>query len=162
MSSGRPNTARHSAIILRQSLTRLQRCLRDALPPPSAATASQLSVLGLLFRHGELTPGELARREGVRVQTLTRLLAGLEAEGWVHRQVDASDGRRHLLALTGAGRKLLTAYVHQREASLEDAITAEFNDAEQRRLLVTCDLLDRLSARLQQCVDRATVDGERA
>lgn len=36
------------------------------------------------------------------------------------------------------------------------------SNAEQRRLLVACNLVDRLNARLQLVVDRATVDGERA
>lgn len=160
MPARRPTSPRHSAIVLREALTRLQRGLRDALPA-QAATPAQLSVLGLLFRHGELTPGELARREGVRQQTLTRLLATLEAEGWVARVADADDGRRRPLSLTAAGRKLLAGYVHRREASLERAIASELDEDEQRLLLEACRLLDRLGAQLQAQTAEAATEGRR-
>ena len=63
----------------------------------------KLSVLSRLGRQGAMSPTELARGEGVRLQSLTRLIAELEAEGWVRRSDDPADGRRSLLALTPAG-----------------------------------------------------------
>ena len=148
MSAKKSSSPRHSAVVLRESLSRLNRSLRNALPP-IGATPSQLGVLGYLFRHGELTPTELAQQAGVRLQTLTRLLALIEAEGWATRHADATDGRRQRLRLTTAGARLLTTYVHQREASLEASIASSLSADEQRTLLEACALMDRLSARLQ-------------
>lgn len=138
---------RHGAIALRASVSQLSRAMRSALPACDASVA-QLSVLGLLHRHGALSPTELARREGVRLQTLTRLLASLESEGWATRHADARDGRRSVLRLTAGGARLLAAQVRRREASLEAAISRRLSPAEQQALLGACTLIERLAADL--------------
>lgn len=141
-----PADARHCAVRLHAATSRLGRQLRS-LAPPGELTAAGLSVLGLLHRHGALAPSEVAAHEGVRQQTLTRLLADLEAAGLVRRQPDPADARRSLLSLTRAGGQRLAAQVHQREASLQQAI-ASLAAADRQRLLDACELLDTLAARL--------------
>lgn len=117
---------------------------------------AQLSVLGLLFSNGEMTPSQIAQYEGVRLQTLTRLLAAIEADGYVTRHADAKDGRSTRLKLTPDGIKLLTTYVHHRDASLEVAIFSSLNSEEQRTLLDACELMDRLSNQLQPALLETT------
>jgi hypothetical protein len=65
-----------------------------------------------------MSPTELARGEGVRLQSLTRLLAELQAEGWLRRRDDPADGRRSLLALTPKGSAGLRAAVEAAEQAM--------------------------------------------
>ena len=138
---------RHVAVELRAATSQLMRAMRATLPT-SGASMAQLSVLGQLYRHGDLAPTDLARLEGVRLQTLTRLLATLEEQGWARRQADPADGRRSVLQLTPRGARLLGDHVHRREASLERAITETLSASERRTLLDACALLSRLAAEL--------------
>jgi DNA-binding MarR family transcriptional regulator len=138
--------AHHCAVRLHAATTRLGRQLR-ALAAPAELTAAGLSVLGLLMRHGALAPTGIAAHEGVRPQTLTRLLAELEAAALVKRQTDPADARRILLSLTRAGAQRLGAQVRQREAVLQRAIAA-LPARDRSRLLAACDLLDELASAL--------------
>ena len=137
-------TPRHCAVRLRATVSQLTRQLRAALPADGISVA-KLSVLGQLHRLGPLTPSELARRERVKLQSLTRLLAELEADGWLLREPHAADGRQSVLSPTALGARALTADVHRREASLVDAIAAVLTHAEQAQLLRACALIDRVA-----------------
>lgn len=136
-----------AAVRLRASLSALQRQLRLALPPQRIGVA-RLGVLGLLHRHGALAPSELAAHARVKLQTLTRLLAELEADGWIARAADPADGRRTVLSLTRLGLRELSADTHRREASLAAAMEAALNGAQQAALLRACDSLDALADEL--------------
>src|SRR5260221_7015695 len=136
--------SRHCAVRLRATVSQLSRQLRAALPADGISVA-KLSALGQLHRLGALTPSELARRERVKLQSLTRLLAELEADGWLLRQPHAADGRQSVLSLTKPGIKALTANVHRREASLVDAIARALSATEQAQLLRACTLIDRVA-----------------
>ena len=136
------------AVRLRAATSALMRGLRvDAAP--GALAPAKWSVLAQLHRLGPLTPSALAQHERVRLQTLTRLLAELEVAGLIARDVDAADGRRRVLSLTTAGRIVLTAEVHRREASLRQAVQAVLSPAERKTLLAACALLERVGAALQ-------------
>ncbi len=108
-----------------------------------------LSVLGQLYRGGAMSPTELARREGVKLQSLTRLLAELESEGWVERSVSAADARQSLLAITARGKKRLGAAARGADVPLTQAIATRLNAAEQATLLRACALLATLGDALQ-------------
>lgn len=136
----------HCAVRLHTATTRLGRQLRS-LATPAELTGAGLSILGLLMRHGALAPTEIATHEGVRPQTLTRLLAELETAGLVQRHADPADARRTLLSLTRAGAHRLGAQVRQREAVLQRAIAA-LPARDRSRLLAACDLLDELASAL--------------
>jgi len=137
-----PTDARHCALRLRAAVSALTRRLRSALPETSISVA-KLSVLARLHQE-PLTPTELASRERVRLQSLSRLIAELEADGWLKREADPADGRRSSLSLTPLGVRQLTADVHRREASLLVAIDAALSPDEQALLLQACALLDRI------------------
>jgi DNA-binding MarR family transcriptional regulator len=133
-----------SALRLRASVSHLSRQLRAALPANSISVA-KLSVLGHLHRLGPLTPSDLARREHVKLQTLTRLLGELEADEWLLRRTHPRDARQTILSLTRLGVKALSADVHRREASLIAAIASTLSASEQVQLLNACELIDRVS-----------------
>jgi DNA-binding MarR family transcriptional regulator len=130
---------------LRSAVSQLARQLRGATPDgPSVA---QLSVLGQLHRQGPITPTVLAALERVKLQSLTRLLTALEAEGWIGRTAHPSDGRQSLLSLTPEGRQRLQALMQAREAALAAAI-ATLDADRQALLLQACGLIDGLAAAL--------------
>jgi DNA-binding MarR family transcriptional regulator len=139
----RAPAAAHLAVRLRASVSTLTRRLRSDSTPGALAPA-KWSVLAQLHRLGPLAPSELARHERVRLQTLTRLLAEIEAAGLIEREIDAVDSRRRVLSLTRAGRALLTAEVHRREVSLRLAVQKRLTPAERAMLLEACALLDRI------------------
>ena len=144
MSTAPAPDPRHGALRLRASVSQLTRRLRAALPPDAIGVA-KLSVLAALHRLGPVTPSELARHERVKLQSLTRLLAELEAEGWLRREPHPLDGRQSLLSLAKPGGRALMTDVHRREASLVDAIAATLSPTEQAQLLRACALIDRVA-----------------
>jgi DNA-binding MarR family transcriptional regulator len=151
--------AAHVAVRLRAATSALMRGLRVDAGPEALAPA-KWSVLAQLHRQGPLAPSELARHERVRLQTLTRLLAEVEAAGLIARAIDADDGRRRVLSLTRAGRIVLTAEVHRREASLRLAVQERLTPAERLTLLEACALLDRISAALQPAAAGASTPAD--
>jgi DNA-binding MarR family transcriptional regulator len=73
----------------------------------SGMSPSRLSALSVVVFRGPLTLGELAVAEGVRSATMTGIVNGLEADGFVRRRPHATDGRAVLIEPTAAGRRLL-------------------------------------------------------
>jgi len=129
---------------LRRSVTLLMRRLRlnrteEVLSP------SKLIVLGNLYRGGPITATDLAARERIRPQSLTRLLASLEERGFVSRQPDGMDRRCLLISLTEDGKKALEMDFRRREAWLSAAMTRYLSVAEREALFHASRLLDRLT-----------------
>lgn len=73
----------------------------------SGLSAARLSALSVLVFGGPRTIGELAEAEQVRPPTMTRLVAGLEEDGYVARVSDPSDARVVRVEPTDAGRRVL-------------------------------------------------------
>ena len=118
----------------------------------SELRGTRLSVLGHLLRHGDLSAGELAAAEGLRPQSVTRVLADLEARGLVARRRDPGDGRRHVLSLTAEGLAALGDDMRPRDAWLARAMAEHLSPTEQQLLTLAAALLDRLaeSPRLEE------------
>ncbi|MGA8113623.1 MAG: MarR family transcriptional regulator, partial [Actinocatenispora sp.] len=77
------------------ALSRLNRTLRREAPAPMGHSA--VAALATIVSFGPLRPGDLAGREGVRAPTMTRVVAALEAAGYVVREADPADGRASLI-----------------------------------------------------------------
>jgi DNA-binding MarR family transcriptional regulator len=102
----------HSAVL--HLLRRLAR--EDRATGESPARLSALSVLAF---SGPRPIGQLARDERVSAPTMTRLVAGLEADGLVTRTSDPVDRRSQRIAATERGREILVAGRARRVAALE-------------------------------------------
>ena len=109
---------------LRLVVSRLARRLRQQAEP--GVTASQLSVLATIDRHGSMTLSDLAQRERVTPPTITASIGRLEAAGFVTRETDAADKRVTRISLTREGRRFLervrsrkNAYLTKRLARLD-------------------------------------------
>jgi DNA-binding MarR family transcriptional regulator len=129
---------------LRVTLGRLVRRLRQA-HAPGELTLSEISVLSRLDRQGPATPGALADDERVRPQAMGATLAVLEQRALVGRAADPADGRRVLMSVTEAGRRLLVDRRSVNTQRVTDALIREFTPAEQRRLIDVIPLLERMA-----------------
>lgn len=69
-------------------------------------TGPQRLAVRILGRSPGMTAGALAAAMCVHPSTLTGVLRRLESHGFVEKKRDRSDGRKVLLVLTGAGKKL--------------------------------------------------------
>lgn len=133
---------------VRLIMGRMVRKIRQAKNALGDVTLSESSVLARLDRDGPDSPGSLAALEGVRPQAMATTLAALEERGLVSRRPDPDDGRRAVMTVTSAGRKVVadrrSASVQRLAAALEEG----FTPAERRELAAVLPLLDRLAERL--------------
>jgi DNA-binding MarR family transcriptional regulator len=105
---------------------------------------SQLSALAVVERDGPLTLGALAEQEQVAPPSVSRVVAKLEADGFLTRQPDADDRRVTRVVVTTKGRNLLVASRRRKTAWLTTRL--ESMDADQRaRLADALDILDALT-----------------
>lgn len=82
----------------------------------------RLSALSVVVSAGPIGIGALAAAEGVSAPTMTRLVDGLERDGFVRRGADPDDARGVLVRPTARGRRLLTEGRARRVRMLADAL----------------------------------------
>jgi DNA-binding MarR family transcriptional regulator len=127
-------TAEQLAISLRESITRLNRRVRQARPVGDL-TFSQLSALTSLQLAGALTPRELADVERVQPPTMTKIVGKLEDLGLVARTPHPTDRRQVILAATEQGRAVYAQFEKQRNEWLAqqlDRLTPDERDTLER------------------------------
>jgi DNA-binding MarR family transcriptional regulator len=73
----------------------------------TGVSPAELSALSVVVFGGPLTLGDLARAEQVRPPSMTRIVKALEAEGFITRAADESDGRVAWLRATPKGEQLM-------------------------------------------------------
>jgi DNA-binding MarR family transcriptional regulator len=129
---------------LRLSVMRLRRRLANERDPENDLSISVMAVLGALFRHGELTVGELAAFERVQPPTMTRKITFLEDGGYVSRRPHESDGRVVVVTLTEQGRTTLLADRRRRDEWLARQLR-DLTPAERDALRAAAPIIQRLS-----------------
>jgi len=134
-------TAEQLAISLRESITRLNRRVRQARPVGDL-TFSQLSALTSLQLAGAMTPRELADVERVQPPTMTKIVGKLEDLGLVARTPHPTDRRQVILAATEQGRTVYVQFETQRNEWLARQL-AQLSPDER-------DTLERAAQILQQ------------
>ncbi|HYF59406.1 MAG TPA: MarR family transcriptional regulator [Burkholderiaceae bacterium] len=98
-------------------------------------------ALAVLSSRPATTASEIAQRTGLDKMTVSRALGALERGGRIVRRPDPDDGRRALVSLTAAGRRLFEALWKQARGREEHAL-AGLTEAERTRL---ARLVDRMS-----------------
>ena len=131
------------AVILR-AVMRLSRRLRQAAGD-SELSGAALGMLATLRRDGAMSAAELARREGLQPQSLTRLLARLEKAGMIERALDRDDRRRQQIAITPKGTDALRRAMGLRLRWLAAAMGERLAGGERERLLASAQLMLRLA-----------------
>ncbi|GAB3865020.1 MarR family transcriptional regulator [Dactylosporangium cerinum] len=135
-------TAAQLAAALRDSITRLNRRLRQARPIGDL-TITQLSALTSLELNGALTPRELADAERVQPPTLTKIVAKLEERGLVQRTPHPTDGRQVILAATELGRAVILEHRRARDEWLAKQLAA-LTPEERETLGKAAEILGRI------------------
>jgi DNA-binding MarR family transcriptional regulator len=114
---------------------RLQLLFADDRSGPlfsSHLTLSQLKILMLLFRHGNVSGGELAGLLGVGLATLSGMVDRLVLQDLVTRTEDLHDRRVRRIGLTKAGSELIASIFNagaEKMRSLLSRLSAEELDA---------------------------------
>ena len=131
--------------LILQAVLRLARGMRQAAQD-GELTGSALILLGSLHRGGAMSAVELARREGLQPQSLSRLLARLDKQQLIMRSVDPEDARRHVIAITQAGMEMLAQQIVRRRDWLAKRMGERLSEAERGTLLDAAALMLRLAA----------------
>jgi DNA-binding MarR family transcriptional regulator len=111
----------------------------------SGVSPARLSALSVLVFGGERTIGALASTEGVTPPTMTRLVAGLVADGLVERAGHPTDRRAVRVRATESGRARLLAGRDRRVAALRDLIEP-LSPKERRRLEQAATIVEQVLA----------------
>jgi DNA-binding MarR family transcriptional regulator len=118
----RPDTAK-AAVRLAVAVKRLRSRMREESGATSAGlSVAQLSIFSRLMNEGPATAASLAAAEHVSQQAIAQNLAGLKADGLVSVTPDPADGRKSLLSVTAAGRRLYQSIMASRDDWLIRAI----------------------------------------
>ena len=129
---------------LRLSVMRLRRRLANERHPGNELSLGAMAVLGCLYRHGELSVGELASQERVQPPSMSRTVNCLEDGGYVARRPHDTDRRQVVVVLSDLGRETVLADRARRDAWLARKL-ADLTAEERAVLRRAAPILDRLS-----------------
>lgn len=115
------------------------RAAMDAALRDEGITTPQYAVLTFLEESPGLSSAQLARRAFVTPQTMSRIVANLEAGGLIERDASPDAGRALDARLSRHGRSLMEE-CHRRVGEVEACMVADLTPAERREL---ADLLQR-------------------
>ena len=124
---------------LRSAVNRLQRRLRQE--SLGGLSPAQASALASVRRHGDPTLGELAALEQVQPPTMTKIVAGLAADGMVTRVADANDRRSAHVRITTAGERALERMRTRKNAFILRRL-GELEPGERQRVAELVSLLE--------------------
>jgi DNA-binding MarR family transcriptional regulator len=123
---------------------RLGRTLRQVRDPSGDLHPNQLSAMAVLFNEGDLLMGELAAHERVQPPSMTRIVNGLEVQGYVARRPDPRDGRQCLVTLTATGGEVILANRKRRDEWLTVRVS-RLSPAEREVLRQAVTILDKVN-----------------
>jgi DNA-binding MarR family transcriptional regulator len=104
--SATPNNAAAVADALHSAAIHLLRLVRQE-DERTGVTPARLSALSVLVFGGPMRLTDLARIEQVKPPTMTRIVAGLEAQALVRRRAVAGDARAVRLEATARGTRVM-------------------------------------------------------
>ncbi|MFF5078663.1 MarR family winged helix-turn-helix transcriptional regulator [Actinoplanes sp. NPDC000266] len=113
----------------------------DRMPPGQAA------VLGHLDRGGAVSIAELARREQVRHQSMTRTVHLLHDQSLVDLKPHGTDRRQVVVAISDEGRTALAEERRHRASGIAEAIRLDLDDEERAIVDRIPEILGKLRPR---------------
>jgi DNA-binding MarR family transcriptional regulator/catechol 2,3-dioxygenase-like lactoylglutathione lyase family enzyme len=132
------------AALLRRAVGALTRRLRSRDDAADIGSTG-LGILASLLRCGPASASELALRERLQPQSLTRALAALEKDRLIARSVAPDDRRRSSISITPKGEARLRATLGKRVAWLAHAMDTLLNEAERETLRAAAGLIERIA-----------------
>jgi DNA-binding MarR family transcriptional regulator len=146
-SAGSVQDVNEVAGALRVATGLLYRKLKQA-PLNGDLTLAEASTLARLERGGPATSSDLARLDRISPQSMGATVAALEERGLVQRSRDPEDGRRIVLSITEAGRRMVHDKRGARTEQLAAGLRDGFTDAELGQLMAAAQLIQRLAEKL--------------
>jgi len=138
-------TGRNSDIaLIARAVLRLARRMR-AEAPSGDLTPAMTGLLATLHREGEMPGVALAAAEGLKPQSLTRLLAALEERSMIARRPDPADRRNLLISISAAGRRSLRSAMRARRRWLAETIADRLSPEEREQLVDAAELMLRIA-----------------
>ncbi len=127
-----------------EAFSRLARRLR-ALEFPYGLTNERLSTLATIAAHESISVSALAEAEIVSLPTMSRMIAKLDADGFVKRRDDKLDSRGVLVSTTDKGRRAYQRATQQSLSHLQGTLSTLKPEqlAAIRTLLSTLDVPQR-------------------
>lgn len=129
---------------LRVALGQLGRRLREQAEG-NDLTRSQSSVLVRLERDGPATATALARAEGIRPQSMAKIVAALTEAGYIGGSPDPKDGRKTVIDLTDSAREQFRTGRLAKQDWLTRAIGATCTAEEISQLAASTKVFQRLA-----------------
>jgi DNA-binding MarR family transcriptional regulator len=129
---------------LRTAVGRISRAL-DRQVGAGEITRTQLSVLGTAARRGPIRLSDIAERENLNPTMLSRIVAKLDAAGYIRRLADPADQRAVLIEATDSGIDTLTRLRDSRSALISERLAALPGDTG-AELLAALPALELLAA----------------
>jgi DNA-binding MarR family transcriptional regulator len=139
-----PDPDLSTARAVRRATQRLSRRLQ-LQRAPDGLSLTKISLLGHLARNGPMTAGALAAADRLQPQSVTRVLAELEADGHITRLLNPTDKRQRVFAISDAGRLALRQDMRLRDKWLASVMHAELTPAERDTVLHAAAILERLA-----------------
>jgi MarR family transcriptional regulator, organic hydroperoxide resistance regulator len=116
---------------------------------PGELTDAQYSLLFCLRDHTHMSVRDLAYAADLSPASVTEMLEGLTAAGYVERQRSERDRRVVFTSLTDGGRAL----VEERRARFEPRLRAALEPFSEAELLAAAAVLDRLRDMFEEVAD---------
>ncbi len=130
---------------LHRSAIGLLRAIKSA-DQETGISPPRLSALSVLVFGGAQSLASLAAAEGVKPPTMSRLVAELEADGFVEKSPEPGDRRGLRIAATPRGRRIMLQGRNRRIALLQERL-AQLSRSELARLTAAAPVLLKLAGR---------------
>jgi len=111
-----------SAKELNEEIMRFVRLLKASVSRAAGPDRSALLLLWPLLHEGPMRLRDLAEAKGADASTVSRQAAQLVTSGLVRREVDTTDRRACVLALTDDGREACRHMTESRREAIEEAL----------------------------------------
>lgn len=121
------------------------RLVREVRRNTADLPAASTRLLSMLDELGPSTVGALAQADRCSQPTMTGIVNGLVAKGWVQRERHPDDARSSLISMTGVGHRLLTSVRDRNALLVAERIAASGRSPEElaTAVAVLSDLLRR-------------------
>ena len=139
-----PDPHLSAASAVRRATQRLSRRLQ-LQRAPDRLSLTKISLLGHLARKGPMTAGSLAAADRLQPQSVTRVLADLEADGLITRLANPADKRQRVFSISDDGRLALRNDMRVRDEWLASVMQAELTPTERDTVLRAAAILERLA-----------------
>lgn len=130
--------------LIARAVLKLSRRMRTEAPSGDL-TPGMIGLLATLHREGAMPGVALAAVEGLKPQSLTRLLAMLEERGMIERTPDLEDRRNLIISISVLGRRSLRSAMQERRRWLAEAVTDRLSQAERQQLVDAAQLMLRIA-----------------